>query len=187
MNPASDEFLSPQILLDLVKSVLGGGIDFDPYSSVGQLVKCRDGLTITSDPEPLPKSGNFYANIPFSKSEHAMERLATHFAANPAINALVVCLAAPSSLYWANTIWSPEIGCRRVGWLPRLSFLRLNEHGVAVPTEHGISRDIALSLWTSEERLVSRFEKFVPLFDPPTKRPRKKPRPPVRISLGGRK
>lgn len=181
MSKDSDEFLSPPVLMDLVYQILGN-IDFDPYSSPNQIVKCRDGLTLESDAEPWPLAGTWYANIPFSESSDIMPKLANHFTKNPKINALVVCLAAPSSAYWAETIFSPAMNCRRVGWLPRLKFWKADEHGVAQPTKDSISRDIAITLWSDEDRLIKRFEKFVPSFNPGS-RSRKTP---VRISLGGR-
>jgi hypothetical protein len=183
MSRDSDEYLTDSPTLALVKQIFGAGIDFDPYSSPGQLVKCRDGLTLASDPEPWPQTGLWWANIPFSDSATVMPKLAEHFARCPKISALVLCLAAPSSAYWADTIWSPKIGCRRIGWVPRMKFLRLDANGVPQATAHTVSRDIALSLWTSEDRLVSRFEKFVPNFNP-GKRPRTRP---VVVIPGGRK
>jgi hypothetical protein len=180
MKP-SDEFLSPKKLVDLAVQILGH-IDYDPYSSIGQLVKARDGLTIDSDPEPWPNRGNFWANIPFSESAEILEKLANHFANNRSINALVLSLAAPSSAYWFDTVWSTTIGCRRIGWVPRMKFLQLDENNVAQPTKDCISRDIALTLWTNEDRLIKRFEQHVPPFNPGV-RPRKRP---IKVIAGGR-
>ena len=182
MSSKTDEYITDRPMVELIKQIFGAGIDFDPYSSPGQLVKARDGLTLDSDPEPWPQAGLWWANIPFSDSKTVMPRLAAHFARNPQISALVLCLAAPSSSYWAETIWSPKIGCRRIGWVPRMKFLQLDERGIAQPTEFPVTRDLALSIWTSNDRLVNRFERFVPSFNPGV-RPRKHS---VVVTPGGR-
>ena len=181
MAKSSDEFLSPKKLVDLAVQILGP-IDYDPYSSPGQLVKARDGLTINSDPEPWPKVGNWWVNIPFSEGPDIMAKLANHFSINPRINALVLLIAAPCSAYWHETIWSDKIGCRRIGWTPRIRFMQLDEHGVAQPTKRTGERDTCVTLWTNEERLVKRFEQHVPPFNPGV-RARKRL---IKVSFGGR-
>jgi hypothetical protein len=185
MPKLSDEFLTPLTVSDLVKQVFGRPVDFDPYYAAAQVLPTRDGLSLESGPEPWPHTGHWWANIPFSESAEIMPRLARHFTDHPQINAIVLCLAAPSSIYWHDSIWSKQIGARRVGWIPRVSFLQDDGTGKAVATDHTVKRDIALSLWTSERRIIDRFERFVPLFDT-AKKPRKTPRPPVHISVGGR-
>lgn len=176
MSKPTDEFLSPPSVVALAKDVLGASIDFDPYCSPGQLVKCKDGLMLTSDPEPWPTSGKWYVNPPFSESKHALAKLAQHFTRNPTITALVLCLAAPGSVYWREWVWS-SFGPRRVAWIPRLSFYQLDAAGVAQPTKHNIQRELAFMLWTSDDRIVARFEKVVPAFASPA----------VHVQAGGKK
>lgn len=188
MSKSSDEFLTPPSLVALAKAVLDGPIDFDPYSSPGQLVPARDGLTLASDPEPWPTHGNWWANIPFSDSATVLPRLAQHFARAAQITALVLCLAAPSSVYWRHAVWSKKVGPRRIAWMPRLSFYRLDGAGKAVPTKDSISRDICMLLWTEDARIVSRFERLVPEFSPPSRTGKvsKRDSAPICLSSGGR-
>ena len=180
---ASDEFLTPVELSTLAKKIFGVPIDYDPYASKGQIVPARDGLTIHSEPEPWPDTGKWWANIPFSVSAQVMRKLTAHFAEHQAIDALVLTLAAPSSLYWRQCFWS-SVGPRRIAWIPRVSFLRLDESGVAQPTKHSVSSDLALSLWTSDPKLVARFERTIREWNPATRGPSKDW--PIHVSPGGR-
>lgn len=188
MAKSSDEFITPPDLVKLAKAVLNGPIDFDPFSSPGQLIPARDGLTLASDPEPWPASGNWWANIPFSESKTVLPRLAQHFGRCPDITALVLCLAAPGALYWERSVWSPTIGARRVAWLPRISFYQLDASGKAVPTAATISREISLMVWTQDDRILTRFERLVSAFAPSAKdgKPSKREARRVHISEGGR-
>lgn len=181
MKP-TDEFLSPPSILELTRLILNAPIDFDPYASAGQLVKARDALTKNNPSEPWPSSGNWYVNPPFSESGQVIARLAQHFARNPNITALVLCLAAPGSTYWREWVWSKEFGPRRVAWMPRLSFFQLDGDGVAKPTKSNISRELAFMLWTPNDKVVQRFEKHCSEFKP-TKRGSDKP---IHVQAGGR-
>ncbi len=181
-STASDEYITPPALSDLAKKIFGGPIDFDPYACKGQIVPARDGLTIHSEPEPWPTTGHWWVNIPFSKSSETMNNLTAHFAANPAISALVLTLAAPSTVYWRQCFWS-KVGPRRIAWIPRFSFLRVDDHGIAQKTKDVIRSDIALSLWTSDPKLVIRFERTIAEWNPATRSPSKDW--PIHVSVGG--
>jgi hypothetical protein len=219
----SDEFLTPQPLADLVKKVLGD-VYFDPFGSAKQLVRTRTMHTIETGNQPWPAVGPQFANPPFSQLKEQVPRFA-RWQAEHGLDALMLCIAAPGSLYWREAIWS-KTGPQRVAWLPRVSFMRFSEDrevveyrridndrlvkpavyrkfvrdqkhealanirsqmvanpnfGKVAPTEHTISYDTALMLWSTNPVVIARFVREVTTY---AKEANPKAAP-IGISLGG--
>lgn len=154
---ASDEYLTPAPIAALATKVLGH-IDFDPYGHPNQHVKVRDMHTAKTGVSPWPGTGKWWANPPFSQGAEQIPRLAKWWASHK-IDGLLLCLAAPSSAYWREAIWSP-IGPQLIAWVPRMKFDQVDE-GCVIPTEDGISRDLALCLWSDDSTIQARFRRLV--------------------------
>lgn len=121
----SDEFCTPPDVADLAKKVLGD-IYFDPYGHPKQLVKVRTMHTAATGVQPWPTHGPWYVNPPFSASGTQIPRVSA-WVAEHRIDCLMLCLAAPGSMYWRESIWS-KTGPQRVAWMPRLSFFQVDEN-----------------------------------------------------------
>lgn len=225
---ASDEFLTDQPIADLAKKILLD-IYFDPFGHERQLVKVRTMHTRETGSQPWPTTGPFFVNPPFSLSSMVVPRVAD-WVSKHKIDCLMLCLAAPGSLYWREAIWGPT-GPQRIVWLPRQSFLMydqrptivehrtadgklvkpyryrelqrlaqrnvvaaveklatVTEHEVpnpllnkVAPTEHTISYDTVLCLWSQDATIVKRFCREARAYGE-QKNPGKAP---IGISLGG--
>ena|SRR5688572_28689818 len=166
MSKPTDEFMSPPELVELAKRIFGGPIDFDPYGHASQLIPARDLHSLQTGAEPWPETGNWWCNPPFSESKFAVPRIAEWYATHREINGLLLCLAAPGSVYWRESIWSVTHP-QRIAWLPRLKFYRIGEDGQAYPTTQTITRDLALGCWSRENRVLARFDRFLKEFAKP--------------------
>lgn len=120
----SDEYLTPKAVADLAKKTLGA-IYFDPYGHPRQNVKVQTMHTIATGNQPWPAHGPWWVNPPFSQSGEQVPRI-SEWVSKHGIDCLMLCLAAPGSMYWRDSIWA-KTGPQRIAWMPRLSFDQLDE------------------------------------------------------------
>jgi hypothetical protein len=162
MKPSkpTDEFLTPPHIAELAGKILGGRPDFDPWGHPQQVVRVAAMHTKENHMEPWPIVDRYWANPPFSCANEAIPRFAKHLTAHPEAIGLMLCLASTGTKYWRDSIWSAQFGARRIAWIGRTSFLEPTSGGPQ-KTPHGISRDLALVLWTRDREAEARFNRLV--------------------------
>jgi hypothetical protein len=154
----SDEYLTPPHLATLAHKILGGRPDFDPWGHPQQLVRVAQMQTLADHSEPWPVVDTYWANPPFSAGNKALPRFAEHLARTETAHGLMLCLASTGTKYWRESVWSPRVGARRIGWIGRHRFLAPSTNGPQ-ETEHVITRDLALVLWTRDYEVDMRFRR----------------------------
>lgn len=162
MKPSkpTDEFLTPPKLAELAVKILDGRPDFDPWGHPQQILRVAAMQTKDNHSEPWPVVDTYWANPPFSCANEALPRFAKHLTKHETATGLMLCLASTGTKYWRESVWSPEFGARRIAWIGRASFLEPAEGGPR-KTEYGISRDLALVLWTRDREVEARFNRLI--------------------------
>jgi hypothetical protein len=119
---ASDCWLTPQWLVDLVGAFWPRGIDLDPFGHPRSLVRARTVFDIRDgqDAYALPwQGGRIFVNGPYSKNHPQLTAERCALARDDGRELLNLCPAAPGSDYWAPLVW-PWVTA--VAWLGRLAF-----------------------------------------------------------------
>jgi len=124
---ASDRYLTPQHIRDLVELVWGDVPDLDPFHDPEGGEWAREAFDIREGDDAylrawFPEGNTVWVNGPYSGKHPAKtaERIAREVSTTPGIRILNLCPAAIGSDYWARYVWPRA---QSVACLGRLAFV----------------------------------------------------------------
>jgi len=135
----SDSLCTPPKILDPLYELFGGIVDTDPCSNPHSIVRARQSFHEGGLLVPWSYRGreaNTYENHPYSTNEPWMAKAVYEMRVGHIRELVVLCMAAPSTLWWRGFMVRPRTN-PRVVFTERLKFLGADGRPIKIRDKHG--------------------------------------------------